>query len=127
MYKSRSVYKEWDFVLKGTELPVGRFLVRYFTPLTLREQHQGALSDEDVTEVWMTAKSEVISKVGKLKVGSRGPEVPNPDEKELEKTFWISRSNGLVINRKMKWIIILEFKRASDTTETYYSEVDYHP
>ena len=56
MYKARSVCKDWDFVSKGTELSVGRFLIEYFTTLTLGEQHQGALSDEDVTEVWLAAK-----------------------------------------------------------------------
>ncbi len=48
---------------KGTEISVGRFLIEYFTPLTLGDQHQGSLSDEDVTEVWLSAKSEAIRKV----------------------------------------------------------------
>jgi hypothetical protein len=87
MCKARSVCKEWDFVSKGTELSVGRFLIEYFTPLTLGEQHKGALSDEDVTEVWSAAKSEAISKVRKLKGGAKGAEAPNPDEEEVEKTF----------------------------------------
>ena len=87
MCKARSVCKEWDFVSKGTELSVGRFLIDYFTPLTLGEQHKGALSDEDVTEVWSAAKSEAISKVRKLKGGAKGAEAPNPDEEEVEKTF----------------------------------------
>ena len=30
MYKARSVCKDWDFVSKGTELSVGRFLIEYF-------------------------------------------------------------------------------------------------
>ena len=51
------------------------------------EKHQGDLSDEDVTEVWVTAKSEEINKVRKLKGGENGAEAPNPDEEEVEKTF----------------------------------------
>jgi hypothetical protein len=51
MSKARSTCKDWDFVSKGTEISVGRFLIEYFTPVTLGEQHQGALSDEDVAEV----------------------------------------------------------------------------
>ena len=78
MYKTRSVCQEWDFVSKGTDLSVGRFLVEYFTPLTLGEQHQGTLSDEDVTEVWAVEQSEVIRKVRKLKGGMRGEETLNP-------------------------------------------------
>ena len=54
---------------KDTEISVGRFLIEYFTPLTLGEQHQGTLSDEDVTEVWLTAKSEAIRKVIRTKGG----------------------------------------------------------
>ena len=44
MSKARSTCKDWDFVSKGTEISTGRFLIEYFTPLTLGEQHQGALS-----------------------------------------------------------------------------------
>jgi hypothetical protein len=58
MSKARSACKDWDFLSKGTETSVGRLLIEYFTPLTLDEQHQGALSDEDVTEVWLAAESE---------------------------------------------------------------------
>ena len=63
MCKACSVCKEWNFVSRGTELSVGRFLIEYFTPLTLGDQHQGARSDEDVIEVWATAKSATIIKV----------------------------------------------------------------
>jgi hypothetical protein len=63
MWRTRSVCKEWDFVSEGTELSVGRFSIEYFTPLTLGGQHQGVFSNEDVTEVWVVAKSEAINKV----------------------------------------------------------------
>ncbi len=71
---------------KGTETSVGRFLIEYFTPLTLGEKHQGALSDEDVTEVWLTAKSEAIIKVRRTKGGSKGAEAHCPDAKEVTPT-----------------------------------------
>ena len=87
MSKSRSTCKDWDFVSKGTEISVGRFLIECFTPLTLGEQHQGTLSDEDVTGVWLTEKSEVINQVRRTKGGVKGTEVHCPDEKEVEKTF----------------------------------------
>jgi hypothetical protein len=60
MCKALSVCKEWDFVSKGTQLSVGRFLIEYFAPLTLGEQYQGVLSNEDVIEVWTAAKPEAI-------------------------------------------------------------------
>ena len=123
MSKDRSVCKDWDFVSKGTEISVGRFLIEYFTPLTLGEQYQGALSDEDMTEVWESAKLEAIRKVRKMKGGWKGVEAPNPDEKEVEKTFWLSSPNGWVVNKETKLIIMLDFKRVSDTTETYYSDM----
>ena len=94
-----------------------------FTPLTLGVQHQGALSDEDVTEVWLAVKSEAINKVRRTKDGTKGAAAHCPDEKEVEKTFWLSRPDGWVINKKTKRIIMLEFKCASDTTETYYSDM----
>jgi hypothetical protein len=85
MSKARSVCKDWDFVSKGTEISVGRFFIEYFTPLTLGEQHQDALSDEDVTEVWLAAKSEAISKVRRTQGGAKGAEAHSPDEKEVER------------------------------------------
>jgi hypothetical protein len=85
MSKARSTCKDWDFLSKGTEISVGRFLIEYFTPLTLREQHQGAVSDEDVTEVWLAAKSEAISKVRRTKGEAKGAKAHCPDEKEVER------------------------------------------
>jgi hypothetical protein len=108
MSKARSACKDWDFVSKGMEIPVGRFLIEYFTPLTLGEQHQGALADKDVAEVWLAAKSEAISKVRRTKGGAKGAEAHCPDEKEMEKTFRLSRPDGWVINKK---------------TEIYYSDM----
>ena len=72
-----------------------------------------------MTEVWAAA----ISKVRKLKGGTKGAEAPNPDEEEVEKTFWLSRPDGWVMNRQTKRIILLEFKRCSDTSETDYSDM----
>ncbi len=42
------------------------------------------------------------------------------DEAEVEKSFWLSRPDGWVINRKTKKIILLEFKRTSNTAEAYF-------
>jgi hypothetical protein len=67
-----------------------------------------------VTEVWLQAKSESSIKVRRTKDGVKGTEVHCPDEKEVEKTFWLSRTDGWVINKKTKHIIMIEFKRASD-------------
>ncbi len=95
-----------DFVSKDTEISVGRFLIEYYTPLTLGEQHQGALSNEDVVEVWLAVKSEAISKVRRTKGGAKGAEAHCPDVKEVEKTFWLSRPDDWVINKKTKGIIM---------------------
>ena len=66
---------------------------------------------------------EAIRKVRKMKGGVKGAEAPNPDEKEVEKTFLLSRPDGWVVNKKTKRIIMLEFIRVSDTAETYYSDM----
>ena len=68
MRKARSVCKEWDFVSKGTEISVGRFLSEYFTPLSWGSY----FSDE--AEVWVAAKAKAVSKVKKLKSGAKGVE-----------------------------------------------------
>ena len=46
-----------------------------------------AAKSEVVTEVWLAAKSEAIRKVRKMKGGAKGAAAHNPDEKEVEKTF----------------------------------------
>jgi hypothetical protein len=48
---------------------------------------------------------------GRTKGGVKGAEADCPDEKEVEKTFWLSRPDGWVINKKTKRIIMIEFKR----------------
>ena len=59
IHKSRSVCKKWYFVSRDTELSVGKFLTKYFTPLTTsEEQHIGIVSDEDAVDVWAVAKEE---------------------------------------------------------------------
>ena len=83
---------------KGTKISIGRFLIEYFTPLTLGEQHQGTHSDEYVTEVWLTAKSEGIRKVRRTKDVVKGAEAHCPHEKAVEKTSWFSRPDDWGIN-----------------------------
>ena len=48
---------------------------------------------------------------------------PRVDEAEVEKSFWLSRPDGWVINRKTKKIILLEFKRTSDYGESYFKDM----
>jgi hypothetical protein len=42
------------------------------------------------------------------------------DEKEVETSFWLSRPDGWLVNRKMKKIVLLEFRRTADSSESYY-------
>jgi hypothetical protein len=44
-------------------------------------------------------------------------------ETEVEKSFWLSRPDGWVINRKTKKIMLLEFKRTSDCGESYFQDM----
>ena len=53
--------KEWDFVPKGTEISMVKFVIEYFTPITLGRQQQDASSDEDTEGIWEAAKEEAIS------------------------------------------------------------------
>ena len=45
------------------------------------------------------------------------------ETREVEKSFWLSRPDGWVFNRKMKKIILLEFKRTADYSEAYYRDM----
>ena len=45
------------------------------------------------------------------------------DETEVEKSFWLSRPDDWVINRKTKKIMLLEFKRTSDCGESYFQDM----
>ena len=45
------------------------------------------------------------------------------NEDEVEKSFCLSRPDGWVVDRKMKKIILPEFKRAADCSESYYRDM----
>ena len=56
MRKARSVNKEWDFVSKGTEFSLGKFVSEHFK--ITRDIQTGVVWDEDTTEMW--AKEEAM-------------------------------------------------------------------
>jgi hypothetical protein len=103
MSKTRSVNKDWEFVSKGTEISLGKFVSEYFTPLTLSSQ-MGVVSTEDTDEIWGTAKEEAMEKVRGRANRQVRADSPITDEAEVEKSFWLSRPDGWVINRKTKKI-----------------------
>ena len=78
------------------------------------------VSTEDTDEIWKVAKEESMEKVKGRANRQVRADSPMIDEAEVEKSFWLSRSDGWVINRKTKKIILLEFKRTSDTADTYF-------
>jgi len=90
------VSKDWLFVSKGTEISLGQFVLEHFTPLTLEAQ-TGVISDEDTTEIWETAKRETIEKVRGYTNRLSGVDLPMLDEKEVEKSSWLSRPDGWVV------------------------------
>ena len=57
MNKARSVNKDWEFVSKGTEMSLAKFVSEYFTPLTL-DSRTGVVSTEDTDEIWKVSKEE---------------------------------------------------------------------
>ena len=62
MSKARSVNKDWDFVSKGTEISLRKFVPEYFMPLTL-DLRTGVVSTEDTPEILGAAREEAIKKV----------------------------------------------------------------
>jgi hypothetical protein len=57
MSKARSVCRDWEFVSKGTEISLGKFVSEYFTPLTL-DLLTGVVSTEDTDEIWKVTKAD---------------------------------------------------------------------
>ena len=57
----RSVCRDWEFVSKGTEISLGKFVSEYVTPLTL-DSRTGVVSTEDTDEIWKAAKEEAREK-----------------------------------------------------------------
>ena len=108
--------------LEGDRDLAGKICVRTFTPLTLDIQ-TGVVSDEDTAEIWEAAKEDAIEKVRGNKNRATGVDSPMVDEKEVKKSLWLSRPDGWVINRKLKKIVPLEFKRAADSSESYYQDM----
>ena len=86
MCKARSVCRDWEFVSKGTEISLGKFVSEYFTPLTL-DLRTGVVSTEDTKKIWKAAKEEAMEKVkGRANRRVRA-DSPMADEEEVEKSF----------------------------------------
>jgi hypothetical protein len=103
MSKARSVNKDWEFDSKGTEISLGKFVPEYFAPLSLNLR-TGVVSTEDTAEIWEAAREAAIEKVRGTENRSARTDPPMADEAEVEQSFWLSRPDGWVINRKMKKI-----------------------
>jgi len=86
MRKARSVNRDWEFVSKGTEISLGRFVPEYFTPLTL-DSRTGVVSTEDTVKIWETSREESVKKFRGGARGSKGEDLPMTDEVETEKSF----------------------------------------
>ena len=69
----------------------------------------GVVSTEDTDEIWESAKEETMEKVR--------------DETEVKRSFCLSRTDGWVINRKTKKIILLEYERNRDIGECYFQDM----
>ena len=86
MSKAKSVGRDWEFVSKGTEISLGKFVSEYFTPLTLGLQ-TGVVSTEDTDEIWGAAKEEAMEKTKGRETRRARATSPMVDETEVEKSF----------------------------------------
>jgi hypothetical protein len=82
MGKARSVCRYLEFVSKGTEISMGKFVSEYFTPLTLDLQ-KGVVSTEDTDEIWEVAKEEAMEKVNGRTNRRARADSPMGDEVEV--------------------------------------------
>ncbi len=101
MRKVRSVCRDWEFVSKGTEISLEKFVSEYFTPLTL-DSWSGVVSTQDTDEIWKSAKEEAMETVKGRTNRLVRADSPMVEEVEVEKSFWLIRSDDWVINRKTK-------------------------
>jgi hypothetical protein len=122
MGKARSVCRDWEFVSKGTEISLGKFVSEYFTPLTLGLQTE-MVSTEDTDEIWEATKEETMEKINGREIRRAGADSPMVVEVEVEKSFCLNRPDGWVIKRKTKKIVLLEFKRTTDCDESYFQDM----
>ena len=86
MSKARSVSKDWEFVSKGTEISLGRFVLEFFTPFTL-DSDTGVISDEDTAEIWGAAMEVAIEKARRNKNKTSGEDSTMIDVREVERSF----------------------------------------
>ncbi len=86
MSKVRSVCRDWEFVSKGTEISLGKFVSEYFTPLTL-DSWSGVVSTEDTDKIWKVVKEEGMEKVKGRANRLVGVESTVVEETEVEKSF----------------------------------------
>ncbi len=84
MSNARSVYRDWEFVSRRTEISLGKFVSEYFTPLTL-DSWTGVVSTEETDEIWKATKEETMEK-GRANRRVR-VDTPMVDEAEVEKSF----------------------------------------
>ena len=76
-------------------------------PLT-RNIQTGVVSDEDTAEIWEAAKEEAIKKARGKKNRDTGADSLMVDEKEVERSFCLSRPDGwLGDKQKMKNMALL--------------------
>ena len=68
-------------------------------------------------------KEVTIEKVRRNKNRTSGEDWTTIDVGEVERSFWLSRPDGWVVNRKMKKIILLEFKWTAHYSEAYYRDM----
>jgi hypothetical protein len=88
MNKTRSVCRDWEFVSKGTEISLGKFVSEYFTPLTL-DSWSGVVSTEDTDEIWRQTKEELLVDSGRRSVVDQGKGVDgNPQDLRDREGGW---------------------------------------
>jgi hypothetical protein len=88
----------------------------------MRKTHSVNKDWEFVSE---DSKEVAIGKVKRNKNRASGGDSLLIDEEEVKKSCWLSRPDDCptVVNRKTKRIILLEFKRTTDYSESYYQDM----
>ena len=70
-----AAFRVGEFVSKGTEISLGKFVTEHLTPLTLDIKTR-VVSDEDTGEIWEIVKEVAIEKVRRNKKRASGGDSP---------------------------------------------------
>jgi hypothetical protein len=99
--EARSVKRDWDFVSKGTEISLGKFVPEHLTPLTL-DLRTGVVLTEETAKIWEAAREEAIENKVRMSGRMWGIDSNDTHKSTFEKIAVMAR-DGTLSRRRASW------------------------